>query len=236
MNMCKNIHKSIASSLAAAALLLGSAGCNDFLNVVPDDGLPSIETAFNLRSSAIRYLATCYSYMTLEGSMGNDPAMLGSDEYWDLYGRTTTNTTGRVPFTMSYIARGNMTANSVFANDWADMYKGIRCCDIFVDNIGKVPDMDETEKAQWIAEVTFLKAYFHFNLVRKWDRSRLYARASLSTPLSMRFVSTATISMNASTLSLNFWTRRCLTFRSSIHRLMNMVASTRPSVPPSRPR
>lgn len=29
--------------------------------------------------------------------------------------------------------------------------------------------MDETEKAQWIAEVTFLKAYFHFNLVRKWD-------------------------------------------------------------------
>ena len=123
MNMCKNIHKSIASSLAAAALLLGSAGCNDFLNVVPDDGLPSIETAFNLRSSAIRYLATCYSYMTLEGSMGNDPAMLGSDEYWDLYGRTTTNTTGRVPFTMSYIARGNMTANSVFANDWAEMYK-----------------------------------------------------------------------------------------------------------------
>lgn len=166
--MCKNIHKSIASSLAAAALLLGSAGCNDFLNVVPDDGLPSIETAFNLRSSAIRYLATCYSYMTLEGSMGNDPAMLGSDEYWDLYGRTTTSTSGRVPFTMSYIARGNMTANSVFANDWADMYKGIRCCDIFVDNIGKVPDMDETEKAQWIAEVTFLKAYFHFNLVRKW--------------------------------------------------------------------
>lgn len=166
--MCKNIHKSIASSLAAAALLLGSAGCNDFLNVVPDDGLPSIETAFNLRSSAIRYLATCYSYMTLEGSMGNDPAMLGSDEYWDLYSRTTTNTAGRVPFTMSYIARGNMTANSVFANDWADMYKGIRCCDIFVDNIGKVPDMDETEKAQWIAEVTFLKAYFHFNLVRKW--------------------------------------------------------------------
>ena len=69
---------------------------------------------------------------------------------------------------MSYIARGNMTANSVFANDWADMYKGIRCCDIFVDNIGKVPDMDETEKAQWIAEGTFLKAYFHFNLVRKW--------------------------------------------------------------------
>ena len=100
MNMRKNINKSIASALAAAALTLGTAGCNSFLDVVPDDGLPSIETAFNLRSSAIRYLATCYSYMTLDGSMGNDPALLGSDEYWDLYGRTTTNTSGRVPFTM----------------------------------------------------------------------------------------------------------------------------------------
>lgn len=129
MNMCKNIHKSIASSLAAAALLLGSAGCNDFLNVVPDDGLPSIETAFNLRSSAIRYLATCYSYMTLEGSMGNDPAMLGSDEYWDLYGRTTTNTSYRVPFTytgndsvvfnkpLSNISKARCTQNIIREND-----------------------------------------------------------------------------------------------------------------------
>lgn len=168
MNMRKNINKKIASVLAAATLMLGFTGCNKFLDVVPDDGLPSIETAFNLRSSAIKYLATCYSYMTLEGSMGNDPAMFGSDEYWDLYGRTTTDVSGRVPFTMSYIARGNMSANTVYANDWADMYEGIRCCDILVDNISKVPDMDETEKNQWIAEVTFLKAYYHFNLVRKW--------------------------------------------------------------------
>ena len=165
--MRKNINKSIASALAAAALLF-SSGCNGFLNVVPDDGLPSIETAFNLRSSAIKYLATCYSYMTLDGSMGNDPALLGSDELWDLYGRTTTNRSDRVPFTMSYIARGNMSANTVYANDWASMYEGIRCCDILVDNIQRVPDMDDSEKAQWIAEVTFLKAYYHFNLVRKW--------------------------------------------------------------------
>ena len=166
--MRKNINKTIASAFAAVTLMSGTIGCNSFLDVVPDDGLPSIETAFNLRSSAIRYLATCYSFMPSDGLMGYDPAMLGSDEYWDLYGRTTTNTSGRVPFTMSYIARGNMTANSVFANDWPDMYEGIRCCDIFVDNINKVPDMDDVEKAQWIAEVTFLKAYYHFNLVRKW--------------------------------------------------------------------
>jgi starch-binding outer membrane protein, SusD/RagB family len=167
MNKHNRIFKTIASA-AAAALLLASTGCNKFLNVVPNDGLPSVETAFNLRSSAIRYLGTCYSYMTLNGAIASDPALLGSDELWDLYGRTTTNTSQRVSATMFNIARGNMTANTVYANDWASMYEGIRCCDILVDNIDRVPDMEEDEKKQWIAEVTFLKAYYHFNLVRKW--------------------------------------------------------------------
>lgn len=167
MNIRKHIKESLVCA-AAAALTLCPSGCNSFLDVVPDDGLPSIETAFNLRSSAIRYLATCYSYMTLDGGMSYDPALLGSDEFWDLYGRTTTDTYGRVSSVMTNIARGYMTANSVFANDWASMYEGIRCCDILEENISRVPDMEEEEKAQWVAEATFLKAYYHFNLVRKW--------------------------------------------------------------------
>jgi hypothetical protein len=158
----------ILISLAILTSLFGFQSCNTFLDVVPDDGLPSVETAFNLRSSAIRYLGTCYSYMTNEGAPGSDAGMLSGDELWDLYGRVVTNTSARVPFTISNIARGYMSATSVYGNDWASMYEGIRCCDIFVENIDKVPDMPEQEKAQWIAEVTFLKAYYHFNLVRKW--------------------------------------------------------------------
>ena len=57
----KKFFKNITISLLAAASLYGVNGCNKFLDVVPDDGLASIETAFNLRSTAIRYLATCYS-------------------------------------------------------------------------------------------------------------------------------------------------------------------------------
>ena len=60
----------IRNTVAVAVLFctcFGVIDCNKYLDVVPDDGLPSIETAFNLRNSAIRYLATCYSYMTSEG-------------------------------------------------------------------------------------------------------------------------------------------------------------------------
>jgi hypothetical protein len=151
-----------------AAIVLCLTACGDYLDVVPDDGIPSIETAFNLRSTAIRYLNTCYSYMTEEGASGSDPALLGSDEIWDLYGRTVTNTTGRVPATMFNIARGNQNSSTPFAYDWASMYQGIRCCDILMDGIGSVPDMEAAEKQQWIAEAKFLKAYYHFNLIRRY--------------------------------------------------------------------
>ena len=166
--------------IAAAATLLGACGCNKFLDVVPNDGLATIETAFNLRSSAIDYLATCYSYMTHEGAPGphymedssanrvvcGDSAMLTGDELWDLVGRAVTNQYGRVAQANFSIARGLQSATTVYANDWPDMYKGIRCCDILCDNIASVPDMTETEKAQWIAEAKFLKAYYHFRLLQ----------------------------------------------------------------------
>lgn len=148
--------------------LAGVSGCNKFLDVVPDDGLATIEMAFNLRSSAIHYLATCYSYMTNEGIPGGDSAMLTGDELWDLVGRIVSNTSARVPQSYFNIARGFQSASTVYANDWSSMYQGIRCCDILVENIDSVPDMDQSEKDQWKAEAKFLKAYYHFNLIRKW--------------------------------------------------------------------
>ncbi|MCQ2075169.1 MAG: RagB/SusD family nutrient uptake outer membrane protein [Bacteroidaceae bacterium] len=165
--MKKYIYR-LSLSVAAACMLSGFNSCNKFLDVVPDDGLATIETAFNLRSTAIRYLATCYAYMPNDGIPGGDPAILGGDETWDLIGRVVTNTSARVPQTNFNIARGYMTATSVYANDWVSMYQGIRCCDILCQNVDAVPDMDTWEKNQWKSEAKFLKAYYHFELVRKW--------------------------------------------------------------------
>lgn len=163
----------IISLFAAITLLLGSAACDKYLDVVPNDGIPSVDMAFNLRSTAIRYLATCYAYMTNDGDPGGDSAFLTGDELWDLVGRTISlydynRREPRVPNTYFQIARGLQSKTNVIANDWASMYQGIRCCDILCENIDRVPDMSLTEKLQWKAEVTFLKAYYHFNLIRKW--------------------------------------------------------------------
>src|SRR3546814_17102010 len=49
-----------------------------------------------------------------------------------------------------------------------DLYRGIRECNIFLENIESVPDMSSSEKARWTAEVKFLKAYYHFWLLRMY--------------------------------------------------------------------
>ena len=55
----KRFYYRLAMVLAATILLLGLSGCDKYLNVVPDDGIPTIDMSFNLRSTAIRYLSTC---------------------------------------------------------------------------------------------------------------------------------------------------------------------------------
>ena len=145
----KKIFNFILQMAAAATILSGASACNKYLNVVPDDGIATVDMAFNLRSSAIRYLATCYSYMPHDGAVAGDSAFLTGDELWDLVGRIVSNTNARVPNTYFQIARGYQSASNVRANDWAAMYQGIRCCDILVDNIERVPDMSRSEKDQW---------------------------------------------------------------------------------------
>lgn len=167
MDVMRKIYTEFISGLVSVAALFGVTGCNNYLDVVPDDGLPSIETAFNLRSTAIRYLATCYSYMTIEGVPSSDAAMMTGDELWDLDTRVTTYVYNKNASSFP-IAKGLQSASSCYNNDWKRMYEGIRCCDILVENIDQVPDMKEDEKLQWKAEVSFLKAYYHFNLIRKW--------------------------------------------------------------------
>ena len=164
----KTLYCKIISILSAITLLLGSVACDKYLDVVPNDGIPTVDMAFNLRSTAIRYLATCYAYMPLDGAPAGDCAFLTGDELWDLVGRVVSNTSARVPNTYFQIARGYQSASNVYANDWAAMYQGIRCCDILYANIDRVPDMTLSEKTQWKAEATFLKAYYHFHLIRKW--------------------------------------------------------------------
>jgi hypothetical protein len=56
-------------------------------------------------------------------------------------------------------------------NTWdgnRSLWVGIRDCNIFLENIGKVRDLMEHNRRRWIAEVKFLKAYYHYTLMKRY--------------------------------------------------------------------
>ena len=54
---------------------------------------------------------------------------------------------------------------------WYVYYRGIRDCNIFLENVSdmsKVGDLTPSMRKRWLAEVKFLKAYYHFCLFRMY--------------------------------------------------------------------
>lgn len=146
-------------------ILLGIlGGCSKYLDITPDN-IATIDYAFRLRSTAERYLFTCYSYLPALGAFESNPANAAGDEFW------LVNTSGSNAWK---IARGGQNAVNSYMNYWQgtnggkDLYEGIRECNIFLDNVGLVPDMEEQERTRWISEAKFLKAYYHYWLFRMY--------------------------------------------------------------------
>lgn len=151
------MRKYIILGASFLVFLAGLSSCKKFLDVVPDN-VATIDNAFTLRTQAKKFLYTCYSFMPKNGQLGDDPAMVGGDELWE------------IPERGAYLdmAKGFQSKVGPLGDRWQQMYQGIRDCNIFLENIGKVPDMEPEEKISWISEVKFLKAYYHFCLVRMY--------------------------------------------------------------------
>ena len=138
------------------------ASCN-YLDVVPDN-IATIDDAFSDRYQAESFLATCYWDMPKSAGWNENPAIFGAlemvfnkEHQWDggfqagLGNDSPTN-----PRINYWGGTGNMIHT---------LYGGINDCNIFLEKIGGVKDLNMYEKRRWIAEVMMLKAYMHFYLV-----------------------------------------------------------------------
>lgn len=157
----------IAPMAALAAGVLALASCNDYLDIVPDDGIATVDMSFNMRSTAVKWLYACYAFRGHEdsGSLDSDPAMMGGDELWSENWRSSNVLWD--PGTL-YIARGRQSAAVNYANDWRALYQALRYCNTLLSRADEVTDLPQWEKDQWVAEAKVLKAYYHFCLIRKF--------------------------------------------------------------------
>jgi hypothetical protein len=142
-------------------LMLAFSAC-EYLDVVPE-GTATLDNAFNSRVVARRYLSTCYSYLTTHEN-GSAVDITGGDEvWWDLEIMMPTTSLDGIRYAM-----GLQTAVSPLFNYWPTLYTALHDCNIFIENVGRVPDLPEWERDQWMAEAMVLKAYYHFLLLRQY--------------------------------------------------------------------
>lgn len=157
--------KNIKYYISIIILVINTLACDEYLDIVPD-GTATIDNAFSGEYNARKYLATLYSYIPKNIYFNHNPAFMGMDEAW------------RVPTNIGVhnsirIALGQQNASDPVISYWdgtfgasSNLFQGIRDCNIFIENIHSVNELSSFEKDQWAAEAKFLKAYFHFYLMK----------------------------------------------------------------------
>ncbi len=145
----------------------------DYLDVVPDN-TPTIDHAFRNRHEAEKFLYGCFSFLPNHADPASNPALFGGDEVWYI------DPANIVSPILWNIAKGNQGTNSPFADYWSSqqdkydlrggkaLFTALSDCNIFLENIHKPKDLADYDRDWWIAEATFLKAYYHFYLFRMY--------------------------------------------------------------------
>ena len=156
------------SILFITVVLITFTSCGDYLDIVPDNAI-SLEHFYTTRDNAISGLAKVYGYLPNPGHR-DQTLWLMSDEYLgrtDWWGNSDRYRAER-------IMRGFQNEQDPILGDWSGtaggvrLYEAIRQCNIFLENIGNVKDMAPEEVENWSAQVLFLKAYYHFLLLKKY--------------------------------------------------------------------
>lgn len=162
--------KKIVMSIISLLLLSMGTGCSDYLDIVPE-GVASMDNAFSNRVNSEKFLVTCYSYLPSYEDPGKTVGFMTGDEYWTI----PKEFASRMSKSGWEIGRGSQNSNTPYMNYWDgggddygghNLWIGIRDCNIFLENIHKPLDLEEYERTRWIAEITFLKAYYHFYLMQ----------------------------------------------------------------------
>lgn len=149
-------------------LLAVIPSCTDYLDVVPDNTI-TLEDLFKSQEEAWDALAKVYSYMPRIDATHSSIWTCG-DEY---LGRLDLNENTNQLRGLR-IMRGLQSQTDPRIGTWSGtgdgkpLYTGIRQANVFLSLIDLVPDMEDSEKKEWTAQVKFLKAYYHFLLVKQY--------------------------------------------------------------------
>jgi hypothetical protein len=161
-NIKRKTGKMIVCFFASFLGIPGFLSCSDYLDIVPDNTI-TLEDYFSNREKAYQALAKVYSLLPEFPNHNLSPFMFG-DDY--LEGQAWEETSAGIQ--PIQVMKGQMNEQSPPMNRWAAIYVGIRAANTFLENIDNALDMTAAEKNEWKAQVTFIKAFFNFELLQYW--------------------------------------------------------------------
>jgi len=160
--------------LFAGLPILLVTSCKKYLDVTPDN-VATLSSSFTNANETQAYLFGCYSNMQKLGDVRYNAGFTTSGEVIfpiDLNDKTTLGGPGGdAGFT---IMQGFQNAANPLLNFWdgynqgLNLWQSIRMCNTFLDNVNTPLDLPAYQKTRWVAEAKFLKAYYHYWLIRMY--------------------------------------------------------------------
>ena len=175
------IRKSFFGLLAGMVLCPVFTGCNDFLE---EKEIPRLTPDFYGTVPGVDAAAiSCYSYMRWGVGVGSDLEDTQRFNVLTEYG-TDLFSEGEepVPWAVAfnrYESQLNPEA-SILYRLWENHYKAISVTNLVVQQVEVSTTMTKAEKELAIAEISFLRAYFYFDLVQQFGKIPLVLDVSFS--------------------------------------------------------
>lgn len=140
--------------------------CEDFLEQVPKDEIPSIEQVFERRKYSEEFLANIYSYIKENAHRTVSIPWDGLSDDMDVTPQRNVH---------EQVNKGNWNPSNT-PNQWnwyPSYYAGIRAATYFIQHIGSNTELLSTASGprfivQYTGEARFLRAYFYYCLLRQY--------------------------------------------------------------------
>lgn len=152
--------KAIKTTIILFSSVLAFTAC-EFLDKTPTQTTSG--SYFKNEAETKSFRDGIYAILTQDSYYGENYYYLSGGDDLEFYGGKN-----RSPVNKGLICNNATTADPAVAGLWYTLYSGINRANIFMENIDQVPDISESARKLYRAEVRFLRAFYYFTLVQNW--------------------------------------------------------------------
>lgn len=160
--------------IALAAAMLALASCNDFLDLTPSDRV-SEKTIWEKTGTAEYSINYLWSYIW---DFNASPTVIGLTEALTDELKYTSYNYNALCFIPSEMSYGGSVLTTTYVDSymglWGTLYTAIRRVNADISYLHAYGQMEETDKTRLEGELRFLRAYFYFELIKRYKDVIIY--------------------------------------------------------------